>query len=70
MMVLFLCGAIGFLGYKVCLQDTDEFEEMDIELDDRPGTAPTPNRAGTVDFEALHLPHRGDFGGLAFALQR
>ena len=29
MMVLFLCGAIGFLGYKVCLQDTDEFEEMD-----------------------------------------
>ena len=70
MMVLFLCGAIGFLSYKVCLQDTDEFEEMDIELDDRPGTAPTPNRARTVDFEAFHLPHRGDFGGLAFAVQR
>lgn len=29
MMVMFICGAIGFLGYKVCVQD-DECEDIEL----------------------------------------
>ena len=64
MMVLFLCGAIGFLGYKVCLQDTDEFEEMD-ELTQQGGDSrlfASPRWLGGLAFavQRWHLLHSGD----------
>ena len=32
MMVIFLCAAVSFLGYKVCVLDSDEHDEIETEL--------------------------------------
>ena len=37
MMVIFLCAAVSFLGYKVCVLDSDEHDEIETELADRRG---------------------------------
>ena len=39
MMVIFICGAIGLLGYKVYVQDSDDGDDGEIEQEERPAAA-------------------------------